>query len=103
MSSHWEGLPVALLEAMEAGLPVVATAVGDVPEVLADGSGRLAPPGDVEAIAAAILAALDDLRRPDDVGAPNANARLVEQRYSSHAWARAMAAHFEDAIRADGT
>ena len=43
MASHWEGHPLALMEAMAAGLPVVATAVGGVPEIVGD-AGLLCPP-----------------------------------------------------------
>jgi glycosyltransferase involved in cell wall biosynthesis len=52
MSSHTEGLPVALLEAMAAGVPVVATAVGGIPEVVEEAaSGYLVLPGDPAALA----------------------------------------------------
>lgn len=43
MASEWEGHPLALMEAMAAGLPVVATAVGGVPEIVGD-AGLLCPP-----------------------------------------------------------
>ncbi len=54
-----EGLPVALLEAMLAARPIVASAVGDVPVALAGGAaGRLVPPGDSAALATAIVGML---------------------------------------------
>jgi glycosyltransferase involved in cell wall biosynthesis len=56
-----EGVPLALLEAMLAGRPVIASAVGEVPAVLDGGSaGSLVPPGDAAALAQAISHHLDD-------------------------------------------
>jgi glycosyltransferase involved in cell wall biosynthesis len=54
-----EGIPVALMEAMAAGVPVVATRVSGVPE-LVEGAGLLVEPGDAAALANAIATALDD-------------------------------------------
>lgn len=52
LASKWEGLPVALMEALALGLPVVATAVGGVAETMHDGvDAVLVPPGDPQALA----------------------------------------------------
>lgn len=72
--SHAEGLPMALLEAMGWGLPVVATPVGAVPQVVEDGvSGRLVPAGDPAALAAAVADLLAD---PAGAAALGAAARV---------------------------
>jgi glycosyltransferase involved in cell wall biosynthesis len=60
MSSRWENAPMALLEAMAAGIPVVATDVYGVPEIAAPGTAQLVPPDDPGALAAAIERLLDD-------------------------------------------
>jgi glycosyltransferase involved in cell wall biosynthesis len=55
LPSHQEGLPVALMEAMSAGLPVVATMVGGVPDIVTDGvEGLLVPPGRGNLLAEAV-------------------------------------------------
>jgi glycosyltransferase involved in cell wall biosynthesis len=61
LSSDWENLPHAAVEALALGVPVVATAVGGVPEVVRDGeNGLLVPAGDVEALAAALRRVAED-------------------------------------------
>jgi glycosyltransferase involved in cell wall biosynthesis len=65
LSSAWENLPHAAVEALAVGTPVVSTNVGGVPEVVRDReNGLLVPPNDVAALAAALRAVLtdDDLR-----------------------------------------
>lgn len=65
MSSLYEGLPCAIVEAMTSGVPVVATAVNSVPEVVIPGkTGLLVPPRDPGRLAGAIRYALD---RPDEL------------------------------------
>lgn len=60
MSSLWEGLPNVLLEAAASGLPAVATEVGGNASVVRDGvSGRIVPPNDDAALAAAVIEILN--------------------------------------------
>ncbi|HZI90335.1 MAG TPA: glycosyltransferase family 4 protein [Thermoleophilaceae bacterium] len=61
LSSHWEACSLAAQEAMTLGVPVVATDVGGMPELITDGvSGRLVPAADPAALAQALKDTLDD-------------------------------------------
>lgn len=61
LSSAWENLPHSSVEALSVGVPVVATAVGGVPEVVRDGeNGLLVPARDPDALAAAMRRLLDE-------------------------------------------
>jgi len=60
LSSSAEGLPISLLEAMRARVPIVATRVGGVPSVLGEAYGLLVEPNDVEALTTAIRRAVTD-------------------------------------------
>jgi len=87
LSSIREGLPLALLEAMACGVPVVATAIGNIPRVVRDGeNGDLVPPADERALAAAVGRTLDS---PDRASALGAAARAwVAQEYGLDATVR---------------
>ena len=82
LTSDWEGTPNVVLEAMAASVPVVATAVGGTPEIVADGeTGFLVPPGDAPAVAEAALSLAGD---PATASAMSrASRRRVEERYST--------------------
>ncbi len=67
--ARWEGFGLALLEAMLAAKPVVATRVSSVPELVADGeTGLLVPPDDASSLAGAVLALLDNQARAAAMG-----------------------------------
>ena len=89
--------PLALLEGMGLARPIVASAVGGVPEMLVDGeSGRLVPPDDPPALAAAVTALLADPDARARIGAA-AHARLVTK-FSLASFAATMFGAFDEAV-----
>lgn len=93
LPSHEEGLPNAALEAMAAGLPIIATAVGGVPEIVADGvNGVLVRPHEPLELAAAIACVTND---PDLRCKLGIEGRRVAERLS----AQSTAASHEVAYR----
>lgn len=80
LPSYSEGLSNTLLESMAAGVPVVATAVGGTPDVVADGCGLLVPPRDPTALADAIARLLENELLSARVA--DAGRRRVVERYS---------------------
>ncbi len=91
LPSRTEGMSNALLEAMAMALPVVATAVGGTPEVIAEGeSGLLVPPDDPSAMAAATARLLDD--RPSAARLGAAARQAVEERFGARSMVRRLEA-----------
>lgn len=84
LSSRTEGTPMVLLEAMGAGVPIVAAAVGGVPDLLSDAEAWLVPPGEPAALAAALR---EVLRSPAAAAARAAIARRrLERRHAIEPW-----------------
>ncbi len=84
LASDYEGCPLAVIEAMAAGVPVVATGVGGVPELVEDGrSGLVVPPGAPESLVAAVESVLADparARAMGEAGRAIARRRLSRER-----------------------
>jgi glycosyltransferase involved in cell wall biosynthesis len=59
LPSHTEGFPMVVLEAMLLGKPVIASSVGEIPEMLADGCGIVIPPRSVDELAVALRRMLE--------------------------------------------
>jgi glycosyltransferase involved in cell wall biosynthesis len=88
-SSRQEALPMAILEGMASGLPLVATAVGDVPTVVLDGqTGILVSSEDIESLTAGIVKLLQNSTLRKSFGA--AARKLIEEEFS----AQRMTAHY---------
>jgi len=98
LPSHWEGFGVVLVEAMSAGLPVVGTRAGAIPEVVADGeTGLLAPPGDAQDLATALVRVLADPDLADRMG--QAGRRRVAREFAIDREVKAHVELYEGLLR----
>jgi glycosyltransferase involved in cell wall biosynthesis len=96
-STRTEGVPQSLLQSFAAGVPVVASAIGGIPEVVTDGkTGLLVPPEDAAALARAVEAVLGD--RAGAAARSRAARHLVEERFSHAAAVSRLLALYDDVI-----
>ena len=93
--ARWEGFGLALLEAMLASKPVVATSVSSIPEIVVDGqTGLLVPPDEPQVLAAAVTRVLDE---PGDYG--EQGRRRAQSQFSVSRMADRTLALYETALR----
>lgn len=98
-SSRQEGLPMAILEGMASGLPLVATAVGEVPSVVLDGrTGVIVPAEDIDLLTSAISNLLQSAARRKQLG--TAARELVEEEFSADRMTSEYIRVYEEAIAA---
>ena len=97
LSTNFEGLPLVVLEAMAMGLPVVATAVNGIPEVIdSDDVGLLAAHEDDVTLARHLVGLLSDPARAATIGA--AGREVVRRRFSTEAFSRNVTALYAEAL-----
>jgi glycosyltransferase involved in cell wall biosynthesis len=96
--SRMEGFPIALLEAMAAGVPIVASRVGGIPEIVDDGlTGLLVdPPVSADGLAGAIARLHDDAALRARLA--ETTRRRFEERFTVDRWARRLRAFYEEEL-----
>jgi glycosyltransferase involved in cell wall biosynthesis len=95
-SSHWEGLPIAILEAMMAGLPIVATAVGDIPNVVTQETGMLVQPHEPACLAEALGELVRAPAKAREMGAA-ARTRAMQE-YSLDTWIKRLTSLYKETL-----
>jgi glycosyltransferase involved in cell wall biosynthesis len=99
LGSDYEGNPLAVLEAMAAGKPVVSTAVGGVPELVEGGCGLLVPPRDARALSKAMRYMLESPEARKSMG--EASARRAVERFDLQVMTEAYEALYKELIAND--
>ena len=96
LPSYFEAMPMAVLEAMAWGLPVICTAVGSIPEILVDGkNGVLVAPGDICAISSAIQRMVEDEAWRRTLGVA---ARKAVEPFATEHYMRALCSIYESVV-----
>jgi glycosyltransferase involved in cell wall biosynthesis len=102
LSTHQEGLPLVILEAMAQSKPFVGTSVGGIPEIVRHGeTGLLVPPGDAPALAEALIRLLDDQALAARLG--QGGRRMVEGEFSLASFAARGRALYRSLLSPEGT
>jgi len=98
LPSEWENLPCVIIEAMASGLPIVATNVGGIPEIVNNEAGILVPPKDAQALAQALSDVLENL----DQYQGERIAWQAKQRFSREVVGQMLDNLYKELVRAKG-
>lgn len=96
LPSYHEGLPMAILEGMAAGKAIISTVVGAIPEVVGEENGILVKPGDVPALAEALLRCSRDTEGLRNMG--ERNREKAEQRFGIRRIHRQLAGYYRQVM-----
>jgi glycosyltransferase involved in cell wall biosynthesis len=97
LSTHMEGLPLVILEAMAQSRPVVATDVGGIPEIVKDEeTGLLSPHGDDERLAAHLISLLSDEEKRERLG--RAGCEFVKSNFSQESFVQGMTGLYREVL-----
>ena len=96
LPSLWEGMPITLIEAMATGLPIVATGVGGVPDMIESGATGLLVNSSKEQIAEALLKLISDSKLRQEMGKAT---RLASEQFSAQEMAKKYAFIYNDKMK----
>jgi len=98
-TGRMDGIPVALMEAMASGVPVVTTSVSGIPELVGNDAGLMVPPGDPPALSEAITRILEDRDLARRLAAKARS--MVERDFDLHVEAAKLGDLFEESVGRD--
>ncbi len=97
LPSHYEGLPIAILEGMAAGKAIISTTVGSIPEVVTNENGILVEAGDVNALSEALIKCSTDLEMLNEM--KENNIEKIKKEFSVRKMHELLAEYYEEVLK----